>query len=105
MSTASAAPLPGVDARGAAGSGSKTMRVVRSLGPIPLVALAGCVVGAGLLLTSPLWADRVWLAVLVSTGSIVVVRTVRRALAGRWASDVIAALAIVGAIAMHQPLA
>ncbi len=81
------------------------MGVVRSLGPIPLFALAGGAVGGSLWFSFPLWADRVWLAVLVSTGTIVVVRTVRRALEGRWASDVIAALAIVGAVVMDQPLA
>lgn len=81
------------------------MRVVRSLGPVPLLALAGGALGGLRWFSSPQWADRVWLAVLIATGTIVVVRTVLRALRGRWASDVIAALAIVGAVVMDQPLA
>lgn len=53
----------------------------------------------------PLWPDRIWLAALVVTGAVVVTGTVRGALRGQWASDVVATLAIVTAAVMNQPLA
>lgn len=53
----------------------------------------------------PRWPDYIWLAALVLTGAVVVTRTVRGALHGQWASDVVATLAIVTAAVMNQPLA
>lgn len=53
----------------------------------------------------PRWPDHIWLAALVLTGAVVVTRTVRGALHGQWASDVVATLAIVTAAVMNQPLA
>lgn len=57
------------------------------------------------LLKSPVWPDRIWLAALVLSGAVVVLRTVRGALRGQWASDLVATLAIVTAVVMNQPLA
>lgn len=54
---------------------------------------------------APVWPDRIWLTALVVTGAVVVSGTIRGALHGRWASDVIATLAIVTAAVMNQPLA
>jgi heavy metal translocating P-type ATPase len=53
----------------------------------------------------PLWPDRIWLSALIVTGAVVVTRTVRGALHGKWASDVVATLAIVTAAVMNEPLA
>ncbi len=71
---------------------------------LPVAAATTLATGGVLWLGTPLWADRVWMAALVVTGSIVVARTVRGALRGHWASDVIATLAIITAVAMQQPL-
>ena len=42
---------------------------------------------------------------LVSGGAIIVAGTIRGALHGRWASDIVAAMAIVTSVVMDQPLA
>ena len=73
---------------------------------IPGVATAA--VFAGVLawaLKIPHWPDRIWLSALIATGAVVVARTVRGALQGKWASDVVATLAIVTAAVMNEPLA
>lgn len=74
---------------------------------IPGAALL-CIVAGGLLHlstdTSTL-GRRVWLTGLVITGAPLVWRTARGVLAGRFAADLIAALAIVGAVGFDQPLA
>ncbi|MEO6878659.1 MAG: HAD-IC family P-type ATPase, partial [Gemmatimonadaceae bacterium] len=56
-------------------------------------------------LNVPLWPGRIWLSALIVTGAVVVTRTVRGALQGKWASDVVATLAIVTAAVMNEPLA
>ncbi|HEY0995056.1 MAG TPA: heavy metal translocating P-type ATPase [Gemmatimonadaceae bacterium] len=50
-------------------------------------------------------AEWVWLAGLATTGAPVVWRTLRGALRGHFASDVVAMLAVVTALVMQQPLA
>ncbi|MGH7632196.1 MAG: heavy metal translocating P-type ATPase, partial [Gemmatimonadaceae bacterium] len=80
-------------------------RVLRSLGVLPSVALMGIAAGGAIWFGNREVASRVWLGVLAVTGSVVIVRTARRALRGQWASDLIAALAIGGAVAIDQPLA
>ena len=52
-----------------------------------------------------MWPDRIWLSALIVTGAVVVTRTIRGALKGKWASDVVATLAIVTAAVMNEPLA
>jgi hypothetical protein len=52
-----------------------------------------------------IWPGRIWMTGLVVGGSIVVTNTVRGALRGRWASDVIAAVAIAASVVMDEPLA
>ncbi len=64
--------------------------------------LAGAIAWAA---GAPLWPDRIWLTALVVTGAVVVSGTIRGALHGRWASDVVATLAIITAAVMNQPLA
>ena len=80
-------------------------RLVKHPAVIPGIATAGVVAGAvAWLLKSTEWPDRIWLTTLVLTGAVVVIRTIRGALRGQWASDVIATLAIVTAAVMNQPL-
>jgi heavy metal translocating P-type ATPase len=54
---------------------------------------------------TPLWPDRIWMTALVITGAVVVTGTVKGALRGQWASDVVATLAIITAAVMVEPLA
>ena len=54
---------------------------------------------------SPVVADRVWLVGLVLVGMPVILRTLRGALRGHFAADIVAALAIATAIALQQPIA
>ena len=54
---------------------------------------------------SPVVADRVWLVGLVLIGVPVIIRTLRGALRGHFAADIVAALAIATAIALQQPVA
>lgn len=72
--------------------------------PIPFVALAGLALGLLLLfiLRDPQLANWVWFGTLVVGGLPLVVGTVRRLWQGRFASDVIAALAIVAAIVLFD---
>jgi len=51
------------------------------------------------------WRERVWYAGLVLTGIPVSWKTLRGMLRGEFAADVVAMLAIIGAIALQQPLA
>jgi len=56
-------------------------------------------------LKSPGWAHHIWMAGVVSGGAIIVTGTIRGALRGQWASDVVATLAIVTSVVMNEPLA
>lgn len=75
--------------------------------PLPFVALGGLVAGA--VLSYPLHETRignyVWLGALLIGGLPLVLATVRRLVHGEFASDVIATLAIVAAIALDQAFA
>lgn len=79
--------------------------MLASLSVLTWLALAGIAAGGGGWLATPELGNRIWMVMLIATGGVVVVQTARRAWHGQWASDLIAALAIVGAIAMDQPLA
>ena len=74
---------------------------------LPLFALLFLTAGAVCVLfpNATVWGDRIWLAGLLICGMPVVWRTFRELLRGHFASDVVAMLAIVGAIALGQPLA
>ncbi len=75
------------------------------LGPVvPLVCIAA---GAGLWLFAADrgWALWIWRAGLVASGTPVLWRTARGMLAGHFAADIVAALAILGAVIVDQPLA
>ena len=77
------------------------------ISPLPLVTLGFLLAG----LVTPLavaadpWRDRVWLLGLVVTGVPVAWRTFRGMVRGEFAADVVAMLAIVGALLLGQPLA
>jgi heavy metal translocating P-type ATPase len=78
-----------------------------SIPRLPLVVVAFLVAGA-LLSWAPdgaVWRERVWYAGLVLTGIPVSWKTLRGMLRGEFAADVVAMLAIIGAIALQQPLA
>lgn len=73
---------------------------------LPLLALVFIATGA--LLRWVVGADlatKVWMLGLVATGAPVVWGTVRAARKGRFATDVVATLSIIGAVALIQPLA
>lgn len=65
------------------------------------------VIAAGLAFrpVSAVWAASIWLAGLVATGAPIVWRTVLETRHGRWATDVVAMLAIVAAVVLREPLA
>jgi heavy metal translocating P-type ATPase len=89
--------VPGDDSRG-----DRRLAVLR-----PVVPLAGIVAGAllRLVLADPEWGTWVWRIGLLAAGLPVVWRTVVGMVQGHFAADIVAALAIVGAILVNQPLA
>ena len=76
---------------------------------VPLIAvLAIAMLGAGLAVRiagQPVLASRVWLAGLVVAGAPLVWRTLRGVARGQFASDIVATLAIVGAVLLAEPAA
>lgn len=76
--------------------------------PAVIPGLATAFVLGGLIawaLKSPVWARHIWMAGVVSGGAIIMTGTIRGALRGQWASDVVATLAIVTSVVMNEPLA
>jgi heavy metal translocating P-type ATPase len=61
--------------------------------------------GAAIALRDREMAQTLWTAGVVIAGLPLVARTARDALNGRFATDIVASLSIVGAVALHQPLA
>ena len=51
------------------------------------------------------WARDVWMLGVVVMGAPLVFRTLRAVASGRFATDIVASLSIVGAVALGQPLA
>ncbi len=74
---------------------------------LPALALAFLIAGAvaSVVPDGALWRERVWSIGLVATGIPVAWKTLRGMLQGEFAADLVAMLAIVGAIALQQPLA
>ena len=83
------------------------MRLSPSISALPLITLAFLVAGgvAGIVDRGGVWAGRIWLLGLVLTGLPVAGRTFRGLLRGEFAADVVAMLAILGALLLGQPLA
>jgi heavy metal translocating P-type ATPase len=83
--------------------------ILRVLGgsPLPLLALGFLLAGAMVPVVAAVdpWRDRVWLLGLVTTGLPVAWKTLRGMLRGEFAADVVAMLAIIGALLLQQPLA
>src|SRR6185503_15501027 len=72
---------------------------------LAVASLAIIVAGLALGAVSWDWAGQVWLVGLLVTGAPIVWRTLHEARRGRWATDVVAVLAIVAAAALREPLA
>jgi heavy metal translocating P-type ATPase len=73
---------------------------------LPLLALALLGIGAALHYTvNAAFANDVWMIGLIVTGAPVVWSTLRAARHGRFATDVVATLSIVGAVVLGQPFA
>jgi heavy metal translocating P-type ATPase len=72
--------------------------------PLPALALVGLVIGgvARLGFQQAALADWIWLAVLIGCGAPVVWQTLRGMARGEFAADVVAMLAIVTAVIMHE---
>jgi heavy metal translocating P-type ATPase len=73
-----------------------------SLGSTLLFLAVG---GACAILGRPAWARDVWLLGVVAMGAPLVFRTLRAVATGHFATDIVASLSIVGAVALGQPLA
>jgi heavy metal translocating P-type ATPase len=74
---------------------------------LPLIVLA-VITGGAIVRLSPLdaaWSGAIWLGGLALTGAPVVWRTLRDATRGRFATDIVAMLAIVGAVVLDEPVA
>jgi heavy metal translocating P-type ATPase len=85
---------------------SKVTNWYNSPAVVPGLATAFVLGGlAAWILRSSVWAHHIWMAGLLAGGAIVVTGTIRGALHGRWASDIVAAMAIVTSVVMDQPLA
>lgn len=67
--------------------------------------LAVIATGLAIRPVSAIWSAGIWLAGLVATGAPIVWRTVLETRRGRWATDVVAVLAIVAAVVLREPLA
>ncbi|MBP6774844.1 MAG: hypothetical protein KA154_17785, partial [Gemmatimonadaceae bacterium] len=78
-----------------------------SVPKMPVAALVFLVAGAAVsgLADGAVWRDRIWYVGLILTGVPVSWKTLRGMLHGEFASDVVAMLAIAGAIGLQQPLA
>ena len=73
---------------------------------LPAAAVAVVLAGAALHMTAgAAWSNVAWSIGLVVTGSPILWRTLRRIVGGHLATDVVAMLAIIGAVALGQPLA
>lgn len=72
---------------------------------LPAAVLLALLAGAIARASDPALAQRVWFAGLLLTGVPLALRTLLGALRGRWAADLVAALAITGAILLREPLA
>lgn len=88
-------------------SGSLRIGAIVRRYPLPFLAIAGLIVGASLtyLFHQSGLGRWVWLGTLVVGGLPLVYQTVRRIFRGEFASDIIAMLAIVGALALDQAFA
>jgi len=80
-------------------------RAASPLWRLPVAAAAALVLTVALTATRVRWGHEIGIALLVLLGGPVALRTVRGMIRGHFAADIVAALAIVGAIALGQPVA
>jgi len=73
--------------------------------PVPYIAALGLLLGGALHFHQPALARWVWLATLIGGGTPLVWRTLRGMVQGKFASDVVAMLAIITAVVMDQAFA
>ena len=69
------------------------------------LTIMALIVGAFVYLASPAVANTLWMVAVLVTGVPIVWGTLRDALRGRFATDVVASLSIIGAVALDQPFA
>lgn len=83
---------------------TKKVRAFLRANPLPALALLGLLIGGvvRLGLQQAALADWIWLAVLLGCGAPVVWQTVQGMFRGEFAADVVAMLAIVTAVIMHE---
>ena len=73
---------------------------------IPVLTLAFLIVGGALaIFPDRVSAHQVWMLGVILLGAPIVFETLRNSLKGRFATDVVASLSIVGSVALDQPLA
>ena len=73
--------------------------------PVPYIAALGLLLGGALHFHQPALARGIWLATLIGGGTPLVWRTLRGMVQGKFASDVVAMLAIITAAVMDQAFA
>ena len=72
----------------------------------PILTLAFLIVGGSLaVFPDRVSAHQVWMLGVILLGAPIVFETLRNALKGRFATDVVASLSIIGSVALDQPLA
>jgi heavy metal translocating P-type ATPase len=102
-----------INDRNIAGVVRHSQRFLTLANLLPLAAFAFLCVGAAAWLVllgvhaanASLIRDRIWYAGLLLTGTPVVWKTIRLVFRGNFASDLIAMLAVIGALLLNQPLA
>lgn len=74
--------------------------------PIPLAALAFLIVGgaASIPPSGGFWGYGIWMAGLIFTAAPMLGRTLRGIMRGKFAADVVAALAVIAAVLLRQPV-
>lgn len=88
-----------------ANAGSRTALIRSPRAALAVASIGVIIAGLVLKLVQPAWAPTVWLVGLIITGAPIVWRTVLEARHGHWATDVVAVLAIIGAVLLRQPIA
>ena len=72
----------------------------------PILTLVFLIVGGSLaVFPDRVSAHQVWMVGVILLGAPIVFETLRNALRGRFATDVVASLSIIGSVALDQPLA
>ena len=74
--------------------------------PVPIGALAFIIAGgvASILAPGGQWASRIWMTGLLVTAAPMLWATLRGMVRGRFAADVVAALAVIAAVLLRQPV-